>query len=300
MNQDIKRIGWIGTGVMGLPMAGHLMDAGYQLTIHTRTKSKATPLLDRGAIWADSPAGAASGADVVFSMVGFPPDVEEIHLGSCGTLRADPLPRLIVDMTTTKPSLAVEIFQQAREKGVGSVDAPVSGGDVGAREATLSIMVGGDRDVVETARPVLEHLGNNVIRQGGPGAGQHTKMVNQILIASTMVGVCEGLLYARAAGLDPLTVIESVGFGAAGSWTINNLGPRMLRRDFEPGFFVEHFIKDLSIALDEASRMGLAVPGLTLARQLYEEVAALDGGRGRRRGTQALYASLERLSGLDP
>jgi 3-hydroxyisobutyrate dehydrogenase len=293
-------IAWIGTGVMGEPMAGHLLDAGLALAVHTRTRSRAEALLARGARWAATPADAADGADLVVSMVGFPDDVEAVHLGPQGTLTARTLPAVIVDMSTSRPNLAVRIYEQAAAKGVGAIDAPVSGGDVGAREATLSIMVGGDRDVVETARPVLEHLGNNVIRQGGPGAGQHTKMVNQILIASTMVGVCEGLLYARAAGLDPLTVIESVGFGAAGSWTINNLGPRMLRRDFEPGFFVEHFIKDLSIALDEASRMGLAVPGLTLARQLYEDVAVLDGGRGRRRGTQALYASLERLSGLDP
>jgi 3-hydroxyisobutyrate dehydrogenase len=293
MNDDLKRIGWIGTGVMGLPMAGHLMDAGFSLTVHTRTKSKAKPLLDRGAAWAESPADAASGADVVFSMVGFPPDVEETHLGSHGTLLADPLPRLIVDMTTTKPSLAVEIFQRAREKGVGSVDAPVSGGDVGAREAKLSIMVGGESDDVRTVTPFLECMGKTVVYQGGPGSGQHTKMVNQILIASTMIGCCEGLLYATRAGLDPLTVIESVGSGAAGSWTVNVLGPKMIQRDFDPGFFVTHFIKDLGIALEEARRMELTLPGLALARQLYESVRALGHDR---LGTQALLLALEDMN----
>jgi 3-hydroxyisobutyrate dehydrogenase len=293
MDQDIKRIGWIGTGVMGLPMAGHLMDAGYQFTIHTRTKSKAKPLLDRGATWADSPADAASGADVVFSMVGFPPDVEDAHLGSGGTLRADPLPRLVVDMTTTKPSLAIEIFHRAREKGVGSVDAPVSGGDVGAREAKLSIMVGGEAEHVRAVTPLLQRLGKTVVHQGAPGSGQHTKMVNQVLIASTMIGCCEGLLYASRAGLDPITVIESVGSGAAGSWTVNVLGPRMIQRDFDPGFFVAHFIKDLEIALGEAQRMDLKLPGLALARQLYESVRALGHDR---LGTQALLLALEDMN----
>ncbi len=294
-----RRIGWIGTGVMGRSMAGHLLEAGHALTVHTRTRARARELLDRGAAWADTPAGAADGSDLAVSMVGFPDDVEAVHLGSHGTLSARALPGVIVDMSTSRPSLAVQIHEQAAAAGVGSVDAPVSGGDVGAREATLSIMAGADEKDFDTVRPVLDVLGRSVVRQGGPGAGQHTKMVNQILIASTMVGVCEGLLYARRAGLDPMRVLESVGSGAAGSWTINNLGPRMIRRDFEPGFYVEHFIKDLTIALDEAGRMGLALPGLAQARQLYEAVRALGGGWGARRGTQALLLALERLNGLD-
>jgi 3-hydroxyisobutyrate dehydrogenase len=292
-----KHIGWIGTGVMGAPMAGHLLEAGHSLTVTTRTKSKAQSLLDRGAAWAETPAACADGADVAFSMVGFPEDVEAVHLGPAGTLAAPTRPPFVVDMSTSRPSLARRIGETAAAVGVASLDAPVSGGDVGARQGTLSIMVGGEQAAFEAVRPLLEIMGRNVVYQGGPGAGQHTKMVNQILIATNMIGVCEGLLYAAGAGLDPLTVIESVGSGAAGSWSINNLGPRMIRRDFDPGFYVEHFIKDLGIALDESARMGLAVPGLALARQLYEAVRALDGGRGGQLGTQALLLALERLGG---
>ncbi len=298
MPPSSQQIGWIGTGVMGCPMAGHLLAAGHRLVVHTRTPAKARPLLERGARWADTPAEAAAGADVAFSMVGLPADVEEVHLGPRGTLSGRPLPRNIVDMTTSRPSLAVRIHEAARGRGVGAADAPVSGGDVGAVGATLSIMVGADAELFDAVLPLLERMGRRVIRQGGPGAGQHTKMVNQILIATTMVGACEGLIYARKAGLDPFTVIESVGSGAAGSWTINTLGPRMIERNFEPGFRVDHFIKDLSIALDESLRMGLAVPGLALARRLYEAVRALDGGRGGRLGTHALMLALERQGGL--
>lgn len=296
MSAEIKRIAWIGTGVMGLPMAGHLMAAGYQLTVFSRTQSRAQPLLDQGAIWAESPAAAAEGADVAISMVGFPDDVQTTHLGEVGTLAAANAPGLIIDMTTSRPSLALEIARQASTRGVGSLDAPVSGGDVGARDATLSIMVGGTAEYFQMAQPLFNVLGRSVVHHGEAGTGQHTKMVNQVLIATNMIGVCEGLLYARKADLDPLKVIESVRGGAAGSWSINNLAPRMLRQDFEPGFYVEHFIKDLSIALEEASRMSLALPGLALARQLYEAVVA----HGHRRsGTQALLVALEQLSGLD-
>ncbi|MHC4416359.1 MAG: NAD(P)-dependent oxidoreductase [Planctomycetota bacterium] len=298
MSQQKNRIGWIGTGVMGGPMAGHLLDAGHDLVVHNRTRPKAEPLLARGAVWADSPAAAADGAEVAFSMVGLPEDVEAVHLGPEGTLTSSRRPAVIVDMTTSRPSLAVRIHAEARSRGIQSVDAPVSGGDIGARQGTLSIMVGADPAAFDAVRPLLAPLGRSVVRQGGPGAGQHTKMVNQILIATNMIGVCEGLLYAVKAGLDPQTVIDSVGSGAAGSWSINTLGPRMVRRDFEPGFSVEHFIKDLTIALDEAGRMGLVVPGLALARQLYEATRALGGGWGGRRGTQALLLVLERLSGL--
>ncbi|MDY7108479.1 MAG: NAD(P)-dependent oxidoreductase [Planctomycetota bacterium] len=290
------RIGWIGTGVMGASMAGHLLEAGHRIAVHTRTKEKAEALLRRGACWAGSPGEAADGADLAVSIVGYPEDVEAVHLGAKGTLATARPPRVIVDMTTSRPRLARRIAEAARERGVGSVDAPVSGGDVGAREATLSIMIGGAEADVAFVRPVLQRLGRQLVHHGPPGAGQHAKMVNQILIATNMIGVCEGLLYAVKAGLDPLRVIESVGSGAAGSWSITNLGPRMVQRDFQPGFYVEHFLKDLSIALEESSRMGLSLPGLALARQLYE--AAKDQGHGRK-GTQALLAALERLNGLD-
>lgn len=296
MQQTKKRIAWIGTGVMGAPMAGHLTDAGHELVIYSRTKEKAQSVLDKGATWAQSPAKAANGVEVAFTMVGFPDDVRETYLGAEGILAAATLPKYIVDMTTSEPSLAKEIAEAAKQKSVGSIDAPVSGGDIGAQNATLSIMVGAEENDFEAVRTLLEILGKNVVLQGGPGAGQHTKMVNQILIASTMIGVCEGLLYASKAGLDPLTVIKSVGAGAAGSWTINNLGPRMINRDFAAGFYVEHFIKDLSIALAESQRMGLDMPGLALAAQLYDAVKASGHGRS---GTQALLLALESINRID-
>lgn len=286
----MRRIGFIGTGVMGASMVRHLLHAGYEVTVTTRTRSRAEPLLAEGAAWADSPAEAADGRDAVLSIVGYPSDVEAVHLGPHGTLGVAHPPRYIVDLTTSRPSLAVDLAKAARQRGVGAVDAPVSGGDVGARNATLSIMVGGDEADVEAVRPMLERLGRTIVHHGGPGAGQHAKMVNQILIAANMLGVCEGLLYAERAGLDPTKVIESVGSGAAGSWSINNLGPRIIRGDFEPGFFVEHFIKDLSIALEEAERMGLELPALALAKRSYEALAALGHGR---RGTQAIYLLIQ-------
>lgn len=297
MSNEIRRIAWIGAGVMGGPMAGHLLKHGYDLTVHTRTRDKAAALIEQGARWADSPREAAEGVDLAVSIVGFPRDVEAVHLGEHGTLAATRRPRFIMDMTTSTPSLAERLAARAREIGVGSIDAPVSGGDVGARNAALSIMVGAEEADVRAVKPVLEVLGQRIVYQGGPGAGQHTKMVNQILIASTMMGVCEGLLYAQRAGLDPLKVIESVGAGAAGSWTINNLGPRMTQRDFQPGFFVEHFLKDLGIALDEADAMRLSLPGLALARELYEAVRA--SGHARL-GTQALLLVYEHLNSVEP
>ena len=289
-------VAWIGTGVMGRPMAGHLLDAGHRLVVTNRTRAKAEPLLARGARWAETPAEAADGADVAMSIVGMPEDVEAVHLGADGTLSAPRPPRIVVDLTTSRPSLAAFVAEGALSRGAAAVDAPVSGGDVGARDGTLSIMVGGDPAAVAAVRPLLETFGRTIVHHGPPGAGQHAKMVNQILIASTMVGACEGLLYARRTGLDPLRVIESVSVGAAGSWTISNLGPRMLRRDFDPGFSVEHFLKDLGIALEEASRHRLSLPGLALARQLYEAVRA---GGHERLGTQALLLTLERLNAMN-
>jgi 3-hydroxyisobutyrate dehydrogenase len=289
------RIGWIGTGVMGRWMCQHLMNKGYQATVYSRTKDKARPLLDGGAAWTDSPRAVAERSDAVFAIVGFPRDVREVFLGAQGALAGSKAGTLLVDMTTSEPSLAREIDEAAKAKGVGSVDAPVSGGDVGAKNATLSIMVGGDHDAVEAVRPLLECMGKTIVHQGPAGAGQHTKMVNQVLIATNMIGVCEALLYGYKAGLDLKIVLQSVGGGAAASWSLNNLGPRIIDRNFEPGFFVEHFIKDMGIALDEAKRMHLALPGLALANQLYLAVQAQGWGR---KGTHALMLALEQLSNV--
>ena len=287
------RVGWIGTGVMGAAMCGHLLDAGHEVRVFSRTRAKAQDLLARGARWADSPADVAASSDVTFSIVGFPADVREVVLGSHGVLAGIRPGAIAVDMTTSEPSLAREIDSAARARGAFALDAPVSGGDVGARAATLSIMVGGEADVLARVRPLLERLGKTIVYQGPAGAGQHTKMVNQMLIAANMVGVCEALLYAQHAGLDPLRVIASVGSGAAASWSINQLGPKVAARDFAPGFYVEHFLKDMDIALREGRRMGLTLPGLALAERLYREVAALGHGRS---GTQALILALERLA----
>lgn len=290
------QIGWIGLGVMGRSMCGHLIDHGFAATVFTRTKEKAEPLLAKGATWAENPLAVAQQSDVIFSIVGFPSDVRQVILGPEGALAGCKAGNILVDMTTSEPSLAKEIYEAAKAKDVASVDAPVSGGDVGAREARLSIMIGGDRDVVESLQPCWEAMGKTIVYQGGPGAGQHTKMVNQTLIATNMVGVCEGLLYAYKAGLDLETVMQSVASGAAGSWSLSNLGPRIINNNFDPGFFVEHFIKDMGIALDEAKRMGLSLPGLALAHQLYLAVQAQGHGRD---GTHALQLALARLADVD-
>src|SRR5579871_5139737 len=287
------RVGWIGTGVMGQSMCGHLLAKGYAATVFNRTKAKAQKLLDAGAAYADSPKAVAERSDVVFAIVGYPKDVREVFLGKDGALAGSRAGTVLVDMTTSEPSLAREIEAAAKSKGAFSLDAPVSGGDVGAKNAALSIMVGGDAAVLEAVRPLFECMGKTIVHQGAAGSGQHTKMVNQILIASGMVGVCEALLYGHKAGLDLKTVLQSVGGGAAASWSLNNLGPRIIDRNFEPGFFVEHFIKDMGIALDEAKRMGLALPGLALANQLYLAVQAQGWGR---KGTHALMLALEQLS----
>jgi len=293
---ETTRIGWIGTGVMGGPMCGHLVQAGYPVTLYTRTRSKADALLASGATWADSPRDVAAASDVVLSIVGFPEDVREVLLGDEGALAGCREGCVLVDMTTSRPSLAVEIATAAAARGVVSIDAPVSGGDVGARSGTLSIMIGGDAQTVESLAPIWDVLGSKWVRQGGPGAGQHTKMVNQTLIAGVMVGVCEALLYAYRAGLDLETVLESVASGAAGSWSLSNLGPRIIAGNFHPGFFIEHFLKDMGIALEEARRMGLALPGLTLAEQLYQAAAVQGHARD---GTHALVLALAQLSGVE-
>jgi 3-hydroxyisobutyrate dehydrogenase len=289
------RIGWIGLGVMGSSMAGHLLDAGYAVTLTTRSRPKADHLLGAGATWAATPADVAARSEMVFSMVGYPDDVRQVILGSEGALAGSRPGTVLVDMTTSEPSLAVEIAKAAGAEGVHALDAPVSGGDVGARTGTLSIMVGGHEDVLEAVRPCLEAMGSTILRHGGPGTGQHTKMVNQILIASTMVAMAEGLIYAYRVGLDIEQVLASVTPGAAGSWTLSNLAPRVVAGNLNPGFLVDHLVKDLGIALAEAKRARLALPGLALANQLY--VALQAQGRGRD-GTQALVYALASLSGL--
>ncbi len=290
------RIGWIGTGVMGSSMCGHLIDKGFSATVYTRSRDKAQGLLDKGAAWADSPKAVAEQSDVIFAIVGFPADVREVFLGESGALAGAAAGSVLVDMTTSEPSLAVEIYEAAKAKGVHSVDAPVSGGDVGAKEARLSIMIGGDADVVTALDPCWQAMGKTIVHQGAAGAGQHTKMVNQTLISTMMVGVCEALLYGYKAGLDLETVMKSVSTGAAGSWSLSNLGPRIMVNNFDPGFFVEHFIKDMGIALAESRRMGLSMPGLALAEQLYQSVKAKGWGRN---GTHALMLALAEMSGVD-
>lgn len=290
------RIGWIGTGVMGRWMCQHAMTKGYSATVYNRSADKAQPLVDAGAKLAKTPKEVAEASDIVFAIVGFPKDVREVFLGADGALAGAKAGTILVDMTTSEPSLAKEIHAAAKAKGVASLDAPVSGGDVGAKNAALSIMIGGDKDVVVAVQPVFEAMGKTIIHQGAPGAGQHTKMVNQILISSNMIAVCEGLLYGYKAGLDLETVFKSVSVGAAGSKALEVLGPRMLARNFEPGFYVEHFIKDMGIALAEAEKMNLALPGLGLAKQLYEAVRAQGYGR---KGTQALLLALEHLNSVN-
>jgi 3-hydroxyisobutyrate dehydrogenase len=296
LTPSTTRIGWIGTGVMGSSMCGHLMSAGFGVTIFNRSRIKTRDLEGRGALVANSPREVAERSDVVFSIVGFPADVREVTLGAEGTLGGMKPGSILVDMTTSEPSLAREIAEAAKARGVDAVDAPVSGGDVGAKEARLSIMIGGDPEPVAALQPLFELMGKTIVHQGPAGAGQHTKMANQILIASNMIGVCEALLYGYKAGLDLTTVLQSVGSGAAGSWSLNNLGPRMIAGRFEAGFFVEHFLKDMGIALAEARRMRLCLPGLALAEQLYRAVDAQGHGRD---GTHALMLALARLSATE-
>ncbi len=279
-------IGFIGTGVMGRSMAGHLLKAGYALNIYNRTKSRADSLVVDGAVWHDSPREVAANSDITITIVGFPADVEAVYLGEDGILANAKAGSAVVDMTTSSPNLAVRIYEKAAEKGIGSLDAPVSGGDIGAREARLSIMVGGDEAVFERVEPLFNIMGKNIGLLGPAGAGQHTKMSNQIAIANGMMGICEAMAYAEKASLDPMAVIACIENGAAGSWSLSNLAPRFLKGDFAPGFYVKHFIKDMGIALDSAREMDLDLPGLTLAHKLYQ-VLASQGGEDF--GTQALY-----------
>lgn len=286
MDQSKPTVGFIGTGVMGAPMAGHLLAAGYPLAVYNRSAAKAEPLVRSGARLAGSPAEIAASCEIIITMVGFPADVEEIYLGSEGLVNHAKPGSLLIDMTTSSPELAVRIHEAAKQRGIMAMDAPVSGGDVGARNASLSIMVGSEPDAFAKALPVLQRLGTRIERQGGPGAGQHTKMSNQIAIASGLLGVCEAILYAEKAGLDPLSVIRNIETGAAGSWSLSNLGPRIVQRNFAPGFYIKHFIKDMRIALESAKGMGMPAPGLELVLGLFEELAARGEGDS---GTQALY-----------
>lgn len=287
------KIGWIGTGVMGLSMCGHLMNAGYRLTVHSRTRTKAQPLLDRGADWAESPQAIAGAANVVVTMVGFPADVRDVYFGPSGIFAGVKPHTILIDMTTTLPTLSREIAERAAAIDCPIIDAPVSGGDIGARNATLSIMVGGTKEEVQTVMPLLELLGKTIEYHGEAGNGQHAKLCNQIVIASTMVGVCESLLFGHKAGLDLDRMLRSISGGAAACWTLAHLAPRILQRNFDPGFFVEHFVKDMAIVLEESRRMNLTLPGLALAHGLYQSVVALGHGRS---GTHALMLALERLS----
>jgi 3-hydroxyisobutyrate dehydrogenase len=287
-------VGWIGTGLMGAYMAGHLLDAGYEMVVHNRTRAKAEGLVARGARWADSPNVVADVADVVVTMVGLPSDVEATLLGEAGALARARPDQIFVDMSTSRPSLAAIIARAAEARGAFAIDAPVSGGQAGARGASLSIMIGGSEEAVRAVDPLFRLLGKTIVHHGGPGSGQHAKLVNQTLIAGAMIGVCEGLLYAQAAGLDMDRVLASVEKGAAGSWSLSNYGPRIIARDFEPGFLVEHFLKDMAIALDEARRMGIALPGLALVDQLYAAVRAQGWGA---KGVQALALGLASMSG---
>jgi len=280
---------------MGLSMCGHLQAKGYPLTVYSRTKSRAQSLLDKGAAWADTPSAVAAASDVIFTIVGLPSDVRSVYLEDRGILAAAKPGSITVDMTTTEPSLAREIYDAAKAKRVSAIDAPVSGGDVGARNATLSIMVGGDKDAVDKVMPLFQAMGKNIVYQGGPGNGQHTKMCNQIVLAGTIIGVCESLLYGFKAGLDLDTMLSSITKGAAQCWILDNLAPKMVQRNFDPGFFVEHFEKDLGIALDECKRMGVAMPGLGLVRQFY---VALKAQGHSRKGYHALLLVLEQLSAI--
>ena len=290
MTEQKPTVGFIGIGVMGRSMAGHLLDAGYSVHVYNRTQAKAQDLVDRGARWLSSPGKVAAAADVIITIVGFPVDVESVYLGEDGVLAQARSGSLAIDMTTSCPNLASRIAQEAAAKGIEVLDAPVSGGDIGAREARLSIMVGGSVSGFERALPLFEIMGKNIVHQGPAGSGQHTKMCNQIAIASGMMAISEAMAYAKKSGLQPETVLKSIESGAAGSWSLTNLAPRVLKGDYAPGFFVKHFIKDMKIAIESAQAMGLDLPGLQLAKKLYDQLASKGCEDD---GTQALFKLYE-------
>ncbi|MED3674706.1 NAD(P)-dependent oxidoreductase [Bacillus velezensis] len=281
-----KTVGFIGLGVMGNSMATHILEAGYPVLVYTRTKQKAEEILNKGAVWQETVKDLSEKADIIITMVGYPSDVEDIYLGENGILRHAKEGTFVIDMTTSKPSLAKKIAEQAKEKSIHALDAPVSGGDIGARNGTLAIMAGGEKEAFEACLPLFSVMGENIQYQGPAGSGQHTKMCNQIAIAAGMVGVAEAMAYAEKSGLNPEQVLKSITTGAAGSWSLSNLAPRMLKGDFAPGFYVKHFIKDMGIALEEAELMGEEMPGLTLAKSLYDKLSAQGEENS---GTQSIY-----------
>lgn len=291
-----KKIGWIGTGLMGNPMAKHLINAGYKLNVFNRSRLKAETLTELGATWFDTPADIAANSEVIITMIGFPKDVEEVYFGEQGILEKVKPGTILIDMTTTRPSLAIKISEEAAKAGADFIDAPVSGGQVGAINGTLSIMIGGEKEVVDSLLPLFEVFGRNVIYQGKAGTGQHTKMCNQITIAGTMIGVCEGLIYGAKAGLDLNVMLASISKGAAACWTLDVLAPKIVNGDYSPGFSVDNFVKDLGIALEEAEAMRLSLPGLALVKQLYMSILAMGNGA---LGTQSLYIVLRKLANLD-
>lgn len=290
MDKDLI-VGFIGTGVMGRSMASNILNGGYKLLVNNRTKESSDTLVEKGAVWKDSIADLAKEADVIITIVGYPNDVENIYFREDGILNNCKKGTIVIDMTTSKPSLAQRIFNEAKSKGIFALDAPVSGGDIGARDGKLTIMVGGDKEVFERVSPLFKLMGTSINLLGSAGAGQHTKMSNQIAIASNMIGVCEAIVYAKRAGLDPEKVLMTIGGGAAASWSLSNLAPRMIKGDFEPGFYVKHFVKDMKIALEEAENMGIKLPGLELAKSLYDELVE---DKKENKGTQVLYELLDK------
>lgn len=291
-----KTIGWIGTGLMGNPMVKHLVKAGFKVQVHNRTKEKASDLIEMGCTWFDSPGELAAASDVIVTIIGFPKDVEECYFGEAGIMKNVKRGSLLIDMTTTKPSLAKRIAEEAQKLEVEFIDAPVSGGQVGAINGNLSIMMGGKKEVVDTVLPMFEAFGKNMVYQGPAGAGQHTKMCNQITIAGTLIGVCEGLIYGAKAGLNLTTLLESISKGAAGCWSLDVLAPKIVKGDFSPGFSIDNFVKDMTIALEEAEAMRLSLPGLALVKQLYLSVQAMGKGSS---GNQGLYLALQKMANMD-
>jgi len=294
VSKSEARIGWIGTGIMGGPMAMHLVNAGYDVSVYSRTKGKAEKHIASGCNWYDTPSAVAENCNIIFTIVGYPKDVEEVYFGENGIMKTLKKNSVVIDMTTTLPGLAVRIDEACRSIGAHAVDAPVSGGEVGAVNGALSVMIGGEKDVVDLLLPVMDVFSKNMVYQGKAGAGHHTKMCNQIVVAGTMIGVCESLVYGAKAGLDLNTMLSSISKGAAACWALDVLGPKVVAGDFEPGFMVEHFIKDLGIALEEAELMQLKLPGTALAKELYEKVVEMGMAI---KGTQALYLALEEMAG---
>lgn len=286
-------IGWIGTGLMGAPMAEHLLAAGYKVNVYNRTSSKAERVIVKGATWFDSPGSLTSSSDIVITIIGFPKDVEECYFGTHGIFEGLSKNKILIDMTTTKPALAIQIAEKAKSFGASFIDAPVSGGEVGAINGSLSVMMGGEKETADKIIPILNVFSKNIVYQGAAGCGQHTKMCNQITLAGTLVGVCEGLIYGAKAGLDLNTMLQSISKGAAGCWSLDVLAPKIISKDYSPGFTIDNFLKDIRIALEEAESMNLALPGLALAKQLYTSVQAM--GKGSL-GNQALYLALENLA----